>query len=91
MRVKRQDLNITEEKSQEIINEVLAPYRQRIKNIAIYQEAFTETVKQHYPLTSQNLSELQDLQDILGLEDQDLISVKFSMRSQLASVSITVE
>jgi len=84
-------LNITEEKSQEIINEVLAPYRQRLKNIAIYQEAFTETVKQHYPLTSQNLSELQDLQDILGLEDQDLISVKFSMRSQLASVSITVE
>ncbi|MEO1671809.1 MAG: caspase family protein [Cyanobacteria bacterium J06631_2] len=76
LRLKRQKLGITEKQSQEIIDEVLAPYRQRLKNIEEYQEAFAEAADHHYPLTKQYLSELQDLQDILGLEDRDIISVK---------------
>ncbi|MEL7079523.1 MAG: tetratricopeptide repeat protein, partial [Cyanobacteria bacterium J06582_2] len=76
LRLKRQELGITEEQSQEIIDEVLAPYRQRLENIKQYQEVFAEAVEHHYPLTEQYLSELQDLQDILGLENRDLISVK---------------
>ncbi|MDJ0742045.1 MAG: caspase family protein [Xenococcaceae cyanobacterium MO_167.B27] len=76
LRVKRQELGITEEKSDEIVNEVLAPYRKRIENIKLYKQAFTEAVKQNYPLSERLLNELQDLEDVLGLEDKDIAEVK---------------
>ena len=76
LQVKQQELGITDQRAQEIIDEVLAPYRKRMENIGIYREAFTENVKYHYPLTAKILSELQDLQDILGLEDKDISKVK---------------
>ncbi|MDJ0536135.1 MAG: tetratricopeptide repeat protein [Xenococcaceae cyanobacterium MO_207.B15] len=77
--LKRQELGITEERSEEIINEVLAPYRKHIENIEFYQQAFADTVKHHYPLTERLLNELQDLQDILGLEDNDIAEIKESI------------
>ncbi len=76
LQVKRQELGITEEKSDEIINEVLAPYRKRIENIKLYKQVFTEAVKQNYPLTERLLNELKDLEDVLGLEDKDIARVK---------------
>ena len=76
LQVKQRDLGITDERAQEIINEVLAPYRKRMENIGIYREAFTETVKRHYPLTERFINDLQDLQDILGLEDEDVAEIK---------------
>ena len=76
LEVRRQKLGITEEKSQAIINEVLAPYRQHSDNKKRYRQAFTETVKQHYPLTAEISSELQDFQDVLGLENKDVAAIK---------------
>ena len=76
LRVKRQELGITEAKSDEIVNEVLAPYRKRIENIELYKQAFTEAVKQNYPLSERLLNELQDLEDVLGLEDRDIAEVQ---------------
>ncbi len=76
LQVKRLEFGITEEKSNEIVNEVLTPYRKRIENIKLYQQAFTEAVAHHYPLPERLLSDLQDLQDILGLEDNDLVQIK---------------
>ena len=76
LRVKRQELDITEEKSDEIVNEVLAPYRKRIENIKLYKQAFTEAVEQKYPLTERLLNELQDLEDVLGLEDKDITQIQ---------------
>ena len=76
LRVKRQELGITEEKSDKIVNEVLAPYLKRIENIKLYQQAFREAVEHNYSLTERLLNELQDLQDVLGLEDKDITQVK---------------
>ncbi len=76
LQVKQQDLGIDDERAKEIIDEVLAPYRKRLENIRIYREAFTETVKRHYPLTERFINDLQDLQDILGLEDKDVAEIK---------------
>jgi len=76
LRVKRQELGITEEKSEEIINEVLAPYRKRIEHIALYQQALTEAVEQNYPLTKRLSKELKDLKDVLGLEDRDIAQIQ---------------
>ena len=74
--VKQQELGITKDRSDEIINEVLAPYRKRLENVELYKKAFTEAVEQNYPLTERLLNEIQDFQDILGLEDQDIAQVK---------------
>ncbi|MGK7897855.1 MAG: caspase domain-containing protein, partial [Xenococcus sp. (in: cyanobacteria)] len=76
LQVKQQDLGITNERAQKIIDEVLAPYRKRLENIEIYKEAFTEVVKHSDPLTERFVIELQSLQDILGLEDQDVAKLK---------------
>ncbi len=76
LRVKRQDLGITEEKSDEIVNEVLAPYSKRLENIEVYKKALRKVVEQNYPLTERQLNHLKDLEDLLGLEAQDLAQVK---------------
>ena len=76
LQVKRQELGITDEKSDEIVNEVLAPYRKRLENIKLYKQAFTEAVEQNYPLTERLMNELKDLEDVLGLEDKDIADVK---------------
>jgi len=75
--VKRQEYQINDEKSDEIINEVLAPYRKRIEKIGQYKKVFEATVEQEYPLNGERLlNELQDLQNVLGLEDKDVEKVK---------------
>ena len=76
LRVKRQELGITEAKSDEIVNEVLAPYRKRLENIELYKKVFTEAVEQNYPLTERLLNELKDLEDVLGLEDKDIAQIQ---------------
>ena len=76
LRVKRQELGITKERSDEIVDEVLAPYRKRLENIKLYKEAFTEEVERNYPLTEKQKNTLQELQDSLGLEDNDIAKDK---------------
>jgi uncharacterized caspase-like protein len=82
LRFKRQELGITDEKSDEIINEVLAPYRKRIENIELYKKAFTEAVEQNYPLTERLLNELKGLEDVLGLEDKDIAQIQQQILTQ---------
>ncbi len=82
LRVKCQELGIIESKSDAIVNEVLAPYRQRLENIESYKQALTEAVEQNYPLTERLQNELQDFQDVLGLEDKDIAAVKQQILAQ---------
>ena len=79
---KRQKLGITKEKSEEIINEVLAPYRKRLENIEHYRKVYQETVDHHYPLTKQELNDLNDFQDVLGLEDEDIAEIQAEIETK---------
>ena len=76
LQLKQQEFGIAKERSDEIVNEVLAPYRKRLEHIAFYKEAFAEAVEQEYPITERLLNELKDLEDVLGLEDQDIAKIK---------------
>ncbi|NER36758.1 MAG: caspase family protein [Oscillatoria sp. SIO1A7] len=76
LRIKRQELQISDERSDEIINEVLAPYRNYLENIELYKEIFSDTLEEEYPLSARLLKELQDLQDALGLEEKDVAEFK---------------
>lgn len=73
---KCQYLGISEERANEIINEVLAPYSKHRENIEEYKTVFLETVAAEYPLSSRSLEDLHDLQGYLGLEDKDVAEFK---------------
>jgi len=76
LRVKRQEFGIAQERADEIVDEVLSPYQKRLENVELYKEAFSDAIEEHYPLTERLLNELQDFQNILGLEDRDLEKYK---------------
>jgi hypothetical protein len=62
--------------SAEIERETLQPYQDRLKNLQQYQQEFLKAVAIEYPLSTQSKSELKDLQDILGLREEDVSSVE---------------
>ena len=76
LRIKSQDLQISDERSDEIINEALAPYRKYLENIELYKKVFVDTLEEEYPLSDRLLKELQDLQDALGLEEKDVAELQ---------------
>ena len=74
--INRQELDIGEQRANEIVNEVLVLYRKHRENIEEYKTVFLETVAAEYPLSSRSLEDLQDLLDYLGLEDKDVAEFK---------------
>ena len=82
LQVKCQELNITKERADEIVDDVLAPYRKRLEHIELYKEAYKEAVEQSYPLTERLLDELQDLQNVLGLENKDIEKIRQEINSE---------
>ena len=72
----QRELDISDIDSVQIIEEVLAPYRQYQENINTYRQALIYAVEEVYPLSERLIGELQDLQDILGLEDADVKKIE---------------
>ena len=76
LRKKRQELQVSEARANDILNEVLAPYRKHRENIEEYKTVFLETLSVEYPLSNRSLEDLQDFQNYLGLEDKDIAEFK---------------
>ena len=72
LQVKQQELGLTQERSDEIIDEVLAHSCKRLENIELYKKALREEVEQNYPLNEGQKNILQELQNILRLKDSDI-------------------
>jgi hypothetical protein len=94
LEIRREVWNISDEIAIAIENEVLEPDRKRLKNIARYQKSLERVVKQSLPLSEKILSHLKDLQDILGLRDEDIsyihnqfLSVNVAPNPQVTSVA----
>ncbi len=83
----RERLGVTREAAQEIEEQVLQPFRERLKRIEDYRSAFVAEVERQYPLTQETLSELKDLREILGLRKEDVTSVEQEVISQVVSKS----
>ena len=75
LEVQRERWSLSDEVAIAIENEVLEPVRKRLKNLARYQKSLERVVKQSLPLSAKILGELKDLQDILGLRDEDISSL----------------
>jgi len=69
---KRESWNISDELAIKIENEVLEPDRKRLKNLDRYEKSLEKTCKKQFPLTKKVMEELKELQELLGLRDEDI-------------------
>lgn len=76
LQIKQQFFGIANDKAAEIENQVLEPFRQRLKNLEHYREAFKEAVKEGYPLSQTTRNEFRDLQEAYGLRDEDVAPIE---------------
>ncbi|MEA5477825.1 SUMF1/EgtB/PvdO family nonheme iron enzyme [Pseudanabaena galeata UHCC 0370] len=76
LKLKRKEWELSDEVAVAIENEVLEPVRNRLRNLALYEQDLEETCKQRFPLTEKTLGELEDLQEHLGLRDEDINSIQ---------------
>ena len=70
LKIKQKELNLTDEKANEIINSVLEPFRK-------YKENYRQQVNNQYPLNDTLVLDLKDWgQQVLGLEDKHLEQIE---------------
>jgi Caspase domain len=75
-------LGLTIEETKEIEDQVLQPFRERLKNLETYRSTFVTAVEHQYPLTEDTLNELEDLQEILGLREEDVTQIEQEVTAQ---------
>ena len=77
LKIKQQELNLTDEKADEIIKSVLEPFRRHLNNLEHYRENYRQQVSKQYPLNNTLIEDLKDWgQLVLGLEDQDIEQIE---------------
>lgn len=85
LNTQRMRLGLTLEEAQDIENQVLQPFRERLKHLEDYRSAFVAEVARQYPLTPETLSELKDLQEIFGLRQEDVAQIEQEVIAQVTS------
>jgi serine/threonine protein kinase/uncharacterized protein YjiK len=87
----RISLELTKDEAESIEDEILNPYRKYREKGERYEQALIESMQQEYPFTPETRSELQRLQQILGISDEDAAFIEqqilpLSMREQILSL-----
>ncbi|GBO55765.1 hypothetical protein APA_3915 [Pseudanabaena sp. lw0831] len=76
LEVKRERWGLSDEVAIAIENEVLEPVRKRLKNLERYEKSLERACKQMFPLTEKILGQFKDLQEVLGLRDEDVLAIQ---------------
>jgi len=76
LEVHRERWGLSNEVAIEIENEVLEPVRKRLKNLERYEKSLDRAYKHQFPLTAKILGQLKDLQEVLGLRDEDVLAIQ---------------
>ncbi len=76
LEVQRERWGLSDEVAIAIENEVLEPDRKRLKNLERYEKSLERACKQMLPLTEKILGQLKDLQEVLGLRDEDVLAIQ---------------
>jgi len=87
LNTQRVRLRLTLEETQEIEDQVLQPFRERLKHLEDYRSAFVAEVERQYPLTLETANVLKDLQEILGLREEDVTQIEQDVTAQIANKS----
>lgn len=72
----RERLGIPPEEATSIEDEILQPYRERLKNLQKYEDALVAAIKYAHPLNYQTRNELKIYQEMLGLRDEDVLPIE---------------
>ncbi len=85
----RDSLELSQEETQIIEDEVLNPYRKYQEKGERYEKTLRDAIQQVYPFSQETREELQRLQQVLGLtqEDVELIEAKVLPKSSLRKIS----
>ena len=75
LEVQRERWGLSDEVAIAIENEVLEPDRKRFKNLERYQRTLEKALKYQFPLPKNVSDELKDLQEVLGLRDEDVMPI----------------
>jgi len=87
----QQRLGLTAAQAQTIEEEILQPYRERQRHLALYTQALEAEKKVAYPLKDVAIQDLKDLQRLLSLRDEDIQPVKDSVLSPKESTDESPE
>ncbi len=83
----RERLALTFEETQEIEDQILQPFRERLQHLETYRSTFVAEVERQYPFMQETINELKDLREILGLRKEDVTPVEQEVISQIVSKS----
>ncbi|MEB3886742.1 serine/threonine-protein kinase [Lyngbya sp. CCY1209] len=72
----RQNLELTEEEAEAVEDEILNPYRKYRQKGERYERALAAAVQQQYPFSEETRSELDRLQQMLGISDEDVALIE---------------
>jgi len=76
LEVQRERWGLSDEVAIAIENEVLEPVRKRLKNLERYEKSLDRACKHQFPLTERIVGQLEDLQEVLGLRDEDVLAIR---------------
>lgn len=85
LNARRENLQLSKEETALIEAEVLKPYREYRKKLHEYEQALREAIEHEYPLSDRTHRELQDLQQVLGLRDEDIAPIEMRILAQRES------
>ncbi len=72
----RFNLDLSSDEVEAIEDEILNPYRKYQEKGERYEQALLAAINQHYPLTSETWEELKRLQQVLGINDDDVAYIE---------------
>ena len=81
----RINLGLTASEAEAIEAEVLKPYKEYLKKLREYEQAFKDVIEQEYPLSEDTRNELKDFQELLGLRNEDISPIEARLVPQLQS------
>jgi uncharacterized caspase-like protein len=76
LEVQRERWGVSGEVAIAIENEVLEPVRKRLKNLERYERSLDRACKHQFPLSERIVGQLKDLQEVLGLRDEDVLAIQ---------------
>lgn len=76
LEVQRERWGLSDEVAIVIENEVLEPDHKRLKNLERYEKSLEKACKQEFPLNEKIIGQFKDLQEVLGLRDEDVQGIQ---------------
>lgn len=87
LNAQQDSLGLPTVRAKEIEEEFLLPFRTRRNNSYEYEEAYREAVRSKNPISEHTRNELKELQQILGLRDEDISRIEATINAPAQSLT----